>query len=292
MTEEQAQAAMRQLTKGGKLPSESVIADFDSRFTGTRTGALAKLLRGWIRLENGDAAGAAQILDSNVFAQKTVVGDYALWLRGRALLQAQKPSEAMNVFQQLVNDFPDSLRAREARLLWADAALQSGQAANVPNFLQNLLDKTDADAFLKVARAYEQQQNQPQAIAFYRKAYFYGAGAEAGKQAETKLSELAQNLTPVAPEEALARADRFYDAKNYAEAAAAYATALASFPNLSTPQTNLRRLTALANLRRGSEAQGAFNLIPRLGAGKRRSLLPARPRLCRCAGVGAGAGDG
>jgi soluble lytic murein transglycosylase len=262
MTEEQAQAAIRQLTKDGKLPSESVIADFDSRFANTRTGALAKLLRGRIRLENGDPAGAAQILNSNVFAQKTSVGDYALWLRGKALLQAQKPSEAMSVFERLVNEFPNSLRAREARMLWADAALQSGQAANVPNFLQDLIDKTDADAFLKVARAYEQQQNQAQAIAFYRKAYFYGAGAEAGKQAEAKLNELAQNLTPNTPEEALTRADKFYAAKNYAEAAAAYTTALASFPNLSTPPTNLRRLTALANLRRGSEAQGAFNLIP------------------------------
>jgi soluble lytic murein transglycosylase len=262
MTEEQALQAIRQLTKDGKLPPESVIADFDSRFANTRTGALAKLLRGRIRLENGDANGAAEILNSNVFKQKTNLGDYALWLRGKALVQAQKPAEAMSIFQQLADEFPNSLRVKEAKLLWTEAALQSGLAQNVPNFLRDLTDKNDAGAFLAVGRAYEQQQNQAQAINFYRKAYFYGAGSEAGKQAETKLTELAQSLTPQTAEEAISRADKLYDAKNYAEASNAYATALAGFPNLSTPQTNLRRLTALATLRRGAEAQGAFNLIP------------------------------
>lgn len=262
MTEEQAQQAIRQLTKDGKLPPESVIADFDARFANTRTGALAKLLRGRIRLENGDPNGAAEILNSTVFRQKTNLGDYALWLRGKALLQAQKPAEAMRVFQQLAEEFPNSLRLKEAKLLWTEAALQSGMAREVPVFLQDLLDKSDAGAFFAVARAYEQQQNQAQAIAFYRKAYFYGAGSEAGKQAEVKLNEMTQSLTPQTPEEAIARAEKLYEAKNYNDAAAAYTTALASFPNLSTPQTNLRRLTALANLRRGSEAQGAFNLIP------------------------------
>ncbi|HLM02383.1 MAG TPA: transglycosylase SLT domain-containing protein [Pyrinomonadaceae bacterium] len=262
MTEEQALQAIRQLTKDGKLPPESIVADFDSRFAGTRAGALAKLLRGRIRLENGDARGAAEILNSNVFGQRTNLGDYALWLRGKALLQAQKPAEAVSVFQQLGGEFPNSLRAREAKLLWTEGALQSGMAQNVPGFLQDLIDKRDAGAFLAVARAYEQQQNQAQAISFYRKAYFYGAGSETGKQAETKLTELAQSLTPQAADEAIARADRLYETKNYAEASSAYTAALASFPNLSTPQTNLRRLTALANLRRGAEAQGAFNLIP------------------------------
>ncbi|HEX9959703.1 MAG TPA: tetratricopeptide repeat protein, partial [Pyrinomonadaceae bacterium] len=262
MSEEQALQAIRQLTKDGKLPAESVIADFDSRFANTRAGALAKLLRGRIRLENSDANGAAEILNSNVFKQRTNLGDYALWLRGRALLQAQKPAEAMSVFGQLAEEFPNSLRVKEAKLLWTEAALQSGMARNVPNFLQDLINKNDAGAFLAVARAYEQQQNQAQAIQFYRKAYFYGAGSEAGKQAELKLNELAQSLTPQTADEAISRADKLYDAKNYAEASAAYTTALASFPTLSTPQTNLRRLNALAILRRGSEAQGAFNLIP------------------------------
>jgi soluble lytic murein transglycosylase len=262
MTEEQALQAIRQLTKDGKLPPESVVADFDSRFANTRAGALAKLLRGRIRLENGDAGGAAEILNSNVFRQKTNLGDYALWLRGRALLQAQKPAEAMSVFQQLAGEFPNSLRAKEAKLLWTEAALQSGMAQNVPNFLQDLINKSDAGAFLAVARAYEQQQNQAQAIQFYRKAYFYGAGAEAGKQAELKLNELGQSLSPQTADEAISRADKLYDAKSYAEASTAYTTALAAFPNLSTPQTNLRRLNALAILRRGAEAQGAFNLIP------------------------------
>lgn len=262
MTEEQALQAIRQLTKDGKLPSEAVVADFDSRFANTKTGALAKLLRARIRLENGDANGAAEILNTNVIKQKTKLGDYALWLRGRALLQAQKPAEALTVFHQLANEFPNSLRFREAKLLWADAAMQSGRAAEVSTFLEDLNDKNVADALLATAKAFEQNGDQAQAIAFYRRTYFYGAGSAASKQAEAKLTTLAQPLTPQTADEAKVRADKLFGAKNYAEAAAAYGNLIGIFPNAATPEVNLNRIIAFGATRKTADAQSAFNLIP------------------------------
>ena len=115
-TEEQALESLRQLTKDGKLPPESVVANLESRFAGKRIGALAKLLRGRIHYETGDFAGAAAILNSNDFQQKTNLADYALWLRGKSLQQAGNHTEAMSVFSKLFTDFPASLHATDAKL--------------------------------------------------------------------------------------------------------------------------------------------------------------------------------
>ena len=271
MSEDQAAQILRNLTKDGKLPAESVVLDIETRYAKTRTGALAKLLRARIRFENNDFAGAADILNSDVFRQKTNVADYALWLRGRAFQQAGRDAEAMNAFAELVRDFPTSLRSREAKLLWTTSALQSGQAAQIPSFLQDLINKNDADALLFAAKSLEAQNNQTQAIAFYRKVYFYGAGTDAGKEAETKLTSFGQTLSPQTAEEILTRAekllkktgiDKSLDQKYFNEAANAYQIAVSTFPNVSTPPINLKRLIALANSRRMPEAQIAFNIIP------------------------------
>jgi soluble lytic murein transglycosylase len=262
MSDEQAAETLRILTRDGKLPSEAAVLQVENRFSNTRTGALAKLLRARIRFETSDFDGAAQILSSNVFREKTTVADYALWLRGRALQQANRHAEAMNVFAELTRDFPDSLQARQAKLLWANSAFESGQADKVPTFLKDLTDKNDAEALLLTAKSFESQNYQPQAVAFFRRVYFYGAEAKASKEAETKLISLGQNILPQTAEEIQTRASKFYNSKNYSEAANAYTTLLTNFPNTGSPDINLKRVIAFANLRKTSEAQLAFNLIP------------------------------
>ncbi len=264
MSDDDALKALRQLTKDGKLPPENVVLEIENRFSKTKTGALAKLLRARIHFENNDFEGAANILNSGVFRQTTKLADYALWLRGKALQQAGKHVEAMNTFAELTKDFPTSLRFRESKLLWANSAAQAGQTDKIQGFLQDLNEKNQVDSLLLTAKAFETQGNPPQAIVFYRKVYFYGAGTDASKEAETKLTALGQNLATQNAEELLARADKLYVAKNYAEAQTAYSNLILNFPNSNTPNINLKRLIASANLRKIDDAQAAFNLIPNL----------------------------
>ena len=264
LSEDDALKVLRDLTKNGKLPAESVVADIERRYGNTKTGALAKLLRARIKFETNDFAGAAQVLNTDIFKQKTNLGDYALWLRGRALQSAGNHAEAMNVFAQMVKEFPNSLRANESKLLWANSALQSGQAAQVPNFLSDLNTKHKADAMLMTAKSYEQQTDQTNAIKFYRQTYFYGAGTDAAKEAEAKLVSLNQDLTPRTEEEISQLAPtNLYAAKNYSEAANAYNQSdFNIFRRRVRPQMQLKRLTTYANLRRMTEANSAFNAIP------------------------------
>ncbi|CAN5406952.1 hypothetical protein BH10ACI1_BH10ACI1_04550 [soil metagenome] len=259
--EEQALQSLRQMTKDGKMPPESFVQQIETRFANTRTGALAKLLRARIRFDAGDFDGAANILNTDIFKQKTKLGDYALWLRGRALQASGKHPEAMNVFAALLRDFSTSLRARESKILWSTSALQAGQAAQIPNFLRDLNDQNQADSLLVTAKAFEAQNNQLEAIRFYRKVYFYGAGTNEAKEAEIKLATLSQPLTALTAEEITARADRLFNTKNYAEADKAYGELMQNFSSNATPQTHLRRLITFANVKKMPDAQNAFNVI-------------------------------
>lgn len=258
MTDDDALKVLRDLTKGGKLPAESVVADIEKRYANTKTGALAKLLRARIKFESNDFAGAAQILNSDVFKQKTELGDYALWLRGRALQSSGNHLEAMRVFEQNAKEFPTSLRANESKLLWANSALQSGQAARIPSFLSDLNEKRNADALLLTAKAYEQQTDNANAIKFYRQVYFYGAGTNAAKESEAKLTLLNQPLIPQSADEITARAENLVNSKNYAEAEKAYAQLVSSFPNAAAPQIYYKRFLNFINLKRMPDAQTAF----------------------------------
>jgi soluble lytic murein transglycosylase len=261
-TEDQALASLRQMTKDGKLPPENVVIGIETRFDGKKTGALAKLLHARIRFENNDFAGAASILNSDVFAKKTGVGDYALWLRGRALQGAGSHAEAMKVFERLLQDYPTSTRGGDTRLLWATSAIQAGQAARVPQFLSRLNSENRPDSLLLTAKAFDASTNQNEAIKYYRKAYFYGAGTDAAKEAEAKLTSLGQALVPQNPEEAQARADKLYNARRYSDAAAAYADLAANFPAIVNPQIQLKRITALSNIPKMSDAQAVFGSLP------------------------------
>jgi soluble lytic murein transglycosylase len=261
-TEEQALASLRQMTSTGKMPPENVVADIESRFAGKRTGALAKLLHARIRFENNDFAGAAAILNSDVFQKKTTVADYALWLRAKSLESAGDHAQATRVTEELLRDFPDSIRARDARLLWAISATAAGRGGEVPGFLAELLDKNDPDALLTTAKAYDAQNAQPPAIALYRRAYFYAPGTVAAKEAEARLTALTQPLTPQTSAEQSARADKLLAVRNFAEAANAYSLLASNFPAAVTPQNTIRRITALAQAGRMAEAQSAFNALP------------------------------
>jgi len=261
-TEEQALNSLREMMSSGKLPPEAFVSDLESRFKDKKTGALAKLVHARIRFEAQDNAGAAAMLNSDIFAKRTSVADYAMWLRGKALQGAGDHAEAMKVFEKMLNEFPDSLRARDARLLWAASAITAGRAVEVPPMLMPLTTKFDADAFLATAKAFEAQGSQPEAIKYYRQAYFYGPGTQTAKDAEAKLISLGQPLTPTNADEQIARADRLAAIRNFADAANAFNTAASAFPQAMTPAIQLRRLTALAGANRMVDAQAAFNTIP------------------------------
>jgi len=261
---------LRAMTRGGVLPSEDVVARIESDFPRTKAAALARLVRARIKINNKDFAGAASLLDSSVIGDHSSLGDYALFMRGSALEQAGKLPEARIAYEQLLDSYPASARAREATLREANIMMRSGSAAGVSLLLKDLTAKDDAAALLLKAQASEQTSNSTQALASWRRLYFYAPTSPESVEAATAIPRLASSLWPASADEATARADKLYDAKRYSEALQAYGDAFARFPTTANSQTQLRRVISAAGVRKTADAVSALNAIP-ASAGETRA---------------------
>ncbi|QYO66386.1 transglycosylase SLT domain-containing protein [Leptolyngbya sp. 7M] len=251
------------MTKGGRLPAESVVEGIERRFAGTQTGALARLLRARIRFENKDFKGAAIVLNSDDFERLTKLADYAIWLRGRALQSDGDHAGAMQQFERVVKEFPDSLRLEEAKLRWAESAMITGRTSEVPQFLDQLNNKKVPESLLITAKAYETLGDQPQAIVFFRKAYLYGGTRDVGKEAEARLKNLSVDpLMNATAEEMKVRADRLLSMGTASLAFDAYTRLIERFPAEITPQVHLDRINAASRAGNAVLAQAAFDSMP------------------------------
>ena len=262
--------SLRAMTRGGVLPAEDAVARIESDYPRTKTAGLARLVRARIKLNNKDFAGAAGLLDAGVIRDHTALGDYALFMRGEALEQAGKGAEARAAFEKLTRDYPSSLRAREATLRDANLLLQSSTATAVPTLLQDLVAKNDAAALLLTAKANEQAADNAHALTSYRRIYFYAPASAESVIATTAITRLGGTLFPGNADEAIARADRLYEARRYADAFDAYGQAFSRFPNTTNAQNQLRRGSAASSLKRTAEAVAALNSVP-TSAGETRA---------------------
>jgi soluble lytic murein transglycosylase len=257
---------LRALTRGGVLPPESAVEPLVGAYSGTRTGALAELLRARIRYEAHNYVGAAALLrpalplSSDDISKYTKLGDYALWLRADALEKMGSRAEARASLEQLARDYPDSLRARDATIRAAGLLAQDNQTAGVPAELQKLAAADDPDALLLTAKAYEQTGDQLKALAAYRRLYFY-APSPNDAEAVAAFARLGSTPAPATAEEAATRAEKLFKAKRYADSMSAFADAFGRFPDTATPQARLRRGVAAFNARRAAETVEALNSV-------------------------------
>ncbi len=261
---------LRAMTRNGVLPAEDVVVRIESEFPRTKAAALARLVRARIRLNAKDHTGAASLLDTNVVRDYSLLGDYALLMRASALEQAGREAEARAVYEQLINSYPSSLRANEARLRDASIMLKTGNAAGVPAVLREPAGRDHPGALLLSGRAYEQTSDPTRALAAYRRLYFYAPASNESSDGATALARLGSSTSPANAEEALTKADRLYEGRRFSDAAQAYADAFAMFPATANAQTQLRRGISAANVRKTAEAVSALNSIP-TSAGETRA---------------------
>ena len=269
--EAQAIERLRALTHGETLPTDTLAASIETQYANTRAAALARLVRARVKLAANDATGAASLLDTSAFRQHTALGDYALLLRAEALAKTGRRVEARAAYEQLVREYPKSVRAREAGLRNAELALTDNQAGAVPLLVKNLTASDDPSALLLTAKAHAQQGDAMRELAAYRRIYFYAPASEESAEAGRALARL-NAITPASAVEAMTRADKLYEAKRYGEAAAAYAEAFTRYPSTADAGAQLRRGIAAFNAgtSRLPEAVAALNGVP-ASAGEMRA---------------------
>ncbi len=261
---------LRAMTRNGVLPAEDVVARIESDFPRTKAAALARLVHARIKLNAKDYAAAAALLDASVINDHSSLGDYALFMRAEALDQAGKTLEARSIYQELIYQYPSSLRARDATLRIAELLLKENQSSAVPLALKPLVAKDDGAALLLTARAAEQVSDSSKALAAYRRLYFFAPAADESAEAAKALVRLGSNTSPTNIDEARERADRLYNARKFNDAVQAYTEAFAKFPATVTPERHLRLGISAFNARRTAEAISSLNAIP-TSAGETRA---------------------
>ena len=259
--EQKALDTLRSMTRNDVLPAEDAVLGIENQFPNSKTAALARILRARIKLNAKDFAGAASLLDTKIIGEYTSLADYALFMRADALEQAGKTLEARALYQELLQQYPNSLRAREAALRVADLLMKSGATAAVPLLLKDLAQADDAGALLVTAKAYEQTSDQTRALAAYRRIYFFAPESNESAEAATAITKLGSNVAPASAEEAITRANRLYGSKKFNDALTAYGDAFAKFPITATTENQLRRGIAAYSLRKTPEAVAALSTI-------------------------------
>ena len=169
--------SLRAMTRGGVLPSEEVVARIESDYPRSKTAALARIVRARIRLNAKDFAGAASLLDASVIRDHSLLGDYALLMRGGSLELAGKLPEARAAYEELLSNYPGSTRTRETTLRLANLLIRTGNVTAAANQLKDLGASNDPAALLLMARAAEQTSDTTRALSAYRRVYFFSPAA-------------------------------------------------------------------------------------------------------------------
>ena len=260
--EKNALEMMRRMTRNNVLPADDVVAAIESQFPNTKAAALARILRARIKLNAKDYSGAASLLDAKVIPRQTSIADYALWLRANALEESGRNPEAQAIYQQLIYEYPSSLRARDATLRVANILTKNNQAVAVPLLLKDLAAANDPAALLATAKAYEQTSNPNQALAAYRRLYFFAAASTESAEAASALPRLGSTTSPASAEEAITRAEGLYTARKFADSLTAYGDSFAKFPATATPEMQLHQGIAAFSARKTPEAVAALTRVP------------------------------
>lgn len=270
--ERKALETLRAQTRRGQLPPDEVAARIESEFPRTKAAGLARFVRARIKVQANDYAGAATLLDTNLVQDYTALGDHALFMRGNALEQTGQSAAARIAYEQLIRNYPSSIRVHEAYLRVGDILAKSGSSAGIPVLLKDLADKDDPAALLLIAQALKQTGDNARALNAYRRIYFFAPASSEAAQAATMIPQLSASLSPSSEAEAAARADKLFEAKRYNDAYQAYTDALAKFPGLANTLNQLRRGIAAANARR-PEAVAVLGNIPSSAGESRAEAL-------------------
>jgi soluble lytic murein transglycosylase len=271
--EQKALDTLHAMTRNDVLPAEDAVAAIENQFPRTKAAALARILRARIKLNARDFAGAATLLDSRLIGEQTSLADYALFMRAGALEQDGRTQEARAVYQQLLQEYPASLRARDAALRDADLMMKASDAAAVPLLLKSFTQADDPATLLVTAKAYEQSADPNHALAAYRRLYFFAPESTESGEAATAITRLASTTSPATTEEAITRANRLYSAKRFADAVTAYSDGFAKFPATATLENQLRRGIAAYNARKIPDAVAALTAVPTSAAETRAEAL-------------------
>ena len=93
-----AQDLRSRLKTAASAQSEVDLQKIETSNTRSEEAALARLFRGYLRLQAKDYSAALTILDEGVIGRQSKLGDYAIYYRGQALQGIGQTEEAERMY--------------------------------------------------------------------------------------------------------------------------------------------------------------------------------------------------
>ncbi len=236
----QGRSGAQQLRTAVGANSETELQKVENTFAGTESAALARLLRGYLRLQTKDFATAASVLNDTNIARLTGLGDYAAYYRGQALQESGQTEQAEREFRRLAQNYPTSLLARTAVLQAAGSAMNRGDYQTAVDGLAALSERNDGTALKLRADGLEKLGRTNEAVLTLRKLYFDAPQSPEAEKVSQRISEMGGSTTAGDVSQLRRRADKLYEARLYALAAPAYEQIPRQFPNAASDDALLR----------------------------------------------------
>ena len=230
-----ATAAHTALRAAVAANNEAALQRVETDYANSEEAALAKLLRGYLRLQAKDYANAIPLLSDPALTNKTELGDYALYHRAQALQDSGNTQQAQAAFRQLAQKFPTSLLARTAALQAAGGAFLKADYTTtlaVLNETQALAPTiaNDGTALKLKADAFEKLGRTGEAINVLRQIFFNAPQSVEAGQVATRLTALGGSTAPTDATQLRKRADKLFETGLYVLAAQAYEQLARQFP--------------------------------------------------------------
>jgi soluble lytic murein transglycosylase len=201
---------------------------------------LARLQRGYQRLQAKDYSGALALLADPGIARQTALGDYALYYHAQSLAGLGRSEEAEREYRRLAQTHSDSLLSRPALLAAGSAALARGDHQAVLTIVAPLVAGDDGSALKLRADALEALGRTDEAVAALRRIYFAAPQTEEAAAVSARLTALGGTTVPVSAADLRLRADRLYAAGQYVLAAQVYDQLARTYPSAPGEDASLR----------------------------------------------------
>jgi soluble lytic murein transglycosylase len=233
--------ARNQLRVAVQSGSEAELQKIEQSFPRSPEAALARFLRGYLRLQAKDFASAASLLSDDMIGRDSALGDYALYYRGQTLQHAARNDEAERAWRQLAQAYPTSLFARSAALQAAGSAmLRNAYEAALKDLAPLTGAEPDGTALKLRADALEKLGRTEEMIATLRRICFEAPQSAEAENAVARLTAAGASVAPADAAMQRRRADKLSETGLHALAGQAYDQLIRLFPAAATTEVQMR----------------------------------------------------
>ena len=174
---------------------------------------------------------AAELALEGIPSDSGWIGEYAGYYRARCIALAEDFERSLGPLQKFVSEHPESRFRPAADRLRVESLLRLKRLDEARSFMATEDSRLEEPVRLYLAGRVEHVDGELQrAVSLYRAAYYFFPFSDQAGAAETQLDRLRRSMGsryPSAPaSRRLARADRLYDRRSYARAAAEYRRAV------------------------------------------------------------------